>query len=114
MTEPEPLICDTARMVALTARRPETIRHLCRHLRAPDGYDYEQCKLLLDAEPLEVIAVTAAEAEQWLGITADRVYQWVHRGQIKAFDREGRAARFRVDEMERLRNREARKAQLDL
>lgn len=109
-------ICDTARMVALTARRPETIRHVCRDLRGPDGYDYNQCLPILAAHPDEVVvvALTAVEAERYLGIRAGTVAQWAFRKRLTEYDRVGSSPRYRVEDLERLRNRDARKAQLDL
>lgn len=106
------VLSSTAEMVALTGRRADTIRHVCP--RQPGGYDYDQCAPLLDEHPEEIIAVTAAEAEQWMGISANRIYQWVFRKQIAPFDKVGRSPRYRVEELQRLRSREARKAQLDL
>jgi excisionase family DNA binding protein len=112
---PESLICDTARMAALTARRPATIRHLCRDLRGPAGYDYNQCLPILDAHPEEVVVLTAAEAEQYLGVKAGTVRQWVHRGLMKAVDRNGDGhPRYNSSDLQRLRARMERRAQLDL
>jgi hypothetical protein len=110
------LVCDTARMVALTARRPETIRHVCRDLKGPGGYDYETCKERLDEHPDEVVvvALTPLEAERYLGIRANTVTQWAFRGRLTEYDKVGNRPRYRVEDLQRLRHRDARKAQLDL
>lgn len=117
MTEAAPsLVCDTARMVALTGRQPATVRHICRDVRGPDGYDYHQCQPLLAAHEGEVAAVSASDAERMPGISipANRIYQWVHVGLIEPIDWHGRSPLYAVDELLRLRRKFDRKAELDL
>lgn len=109
-----PDVRDTQQLHAITGRQPATIRTLCRHLRGTDGYAYPDALELLDSSPPDPIVLTPAEAWTYLGIRAERIRQWVHRKRIEPFDREGGVARYRADDLTRLRNREARRAQLDL
>lgn len=109
-------IADTQGMAALTARTPAAIRYICRDLRAPDGYDHDQCEALLDAHPDDPATVAAIDAERLpgIGIPANRIYQWVHIGVLRPVDWHGRSPLYAVDDLLRLRARFDRKAQLDL
>lgn len=110
------LVCDTRQMVAITARSPATIRHVCRSLRGPDGYDYDRCEPVLAAHEGEVAAVSAADAERMPGIAipANRIYQWAYHKLIHPVDWDARSPLYAVDDLLRLRAKFDRKAQLDL
>lgn len=95
-------IADTDGMQMVTRRRPATIRLVCRDIRTEDGYDVDQAAALLAQHQGEVVLVTAAQAEQYLAIPANRIYQWVHRKLLKPTDRLGRSPRYSVADLERL------------
>lgn len=82
----ESTIADTQGMAALTGRRPATIRTVCE--RGPDGYDHDVCEALLDGVRGEVVALTAADAERYLGIPAGTTYSRVHRGHLRPVDQD--------------------------
>lgn len=105
---------DTQQLHAITGRAPATIRLVCRDLRGPTGYAYPDALERLDTNRADPVVLTAAQAEQYLGIPANRVYQWAHVGLIRPVDRDGRSPLYLVDDLIRLRNRLDRRAQLDL
>lgn len=105
---------DTQQLHIITGRPPTAIRLVCRDLRGPDGYAYPDALERLDANRADPVVLTATQAEQYLGIPANRIYQWLHVGLITPIDHDGRSPLYLADDLVQLRNRLDRKAQLDL
>lgn len=98
---------DTQQLHAITGRHRATIRTLCAHLRGPDGYAYPDAVGVLDAQPHgEVVLVTAAQAEQYLGIPASTIRRWWLDGDLHHADLDERGTRrYLPDDLRRLADR---------
>lgn len=103
-------------LAAVTGRSPWVIRSTCA--RGEGGYDFEQAVAALDAAPDEPTLLTASEAERFLRIPANRIYQWAFRGQLRSYDAAGQSPLYDVADLTRLNEaaerRLRRRAQLDL
>ena len=71
-------IADTAALAALTGRSPWAVRTLCE--RGDNGYDVDDCTERLEANPGVGRLLTAAQAQQYLGVPAGTVRYWASRG----------------------------------
>lgn len=81
-------VADTDAMAALTKRPPAAVRILC--LREDQGYDVDTCTLRLEQHPQDPVLLTAAQAQQLLGIPAGTVRQWASNQRIRAHSRNTR------------------------
>lgn len=103
VTEPDGTVRtvgDTGGVHAVTGRPLATIRVVCRELRGPDGYDVELCERAL--RDCEVVVLTASEAQRYLGIPANRIYQWVFRQVLAPVGRDGRRPQYLLSDLQRL------------
>jgi hypothetical protein len=96
-------VADTAAMAALTHRSPWAIRNVCK--RDPEGYDVKKCTAALEDEPHAGMLMSAAQAEKYLKIRANTIYQWVFRGELKPVDRDGRQPLYLAEDLLRLADR---------
>lgn len=91
---------DTGPMAAVVGRSPEAVRAYC--VREDGGYDVDACEKALRKRPGDPVLLTAAEAEQYLGIPANRIYQWVFRRWLRSVGRRGRCLLFAEEHLSRL------------
>lgn len=97
---------DTQQLHAITGRQPATIRSLCRHLRGDGGYAYPDAVEVLDAQPGEVVLLTGADAERYLGIPAATIRRWYLDGDLHLADLDERGARlYHPEDLRRLADR---------
>jgi hypothetical protein len=78
-------VADTDAMAAVTGRTAWAIRAHCT--RQPAGYDVDDCAATLAAIP-DPILLTAAQAQQYLGIPAGTVRSWASRDHLQSHDRD--------------------------
>ena len=93
-------VADTAAMVALTRRTPWAVRTLCE--RDEEGYDIDTCTATLQANPHHGRLMTAADAQKYLGVPANRVYQWAYRSELRAVDTHDGRPVYLVEDLLRL------------
>lgn len=94
-------LADTQTMAALTARPPAAVRRYCT--RELLGYDVTTCTRQLAGTP-DPVTLSARQAQQYLGIPANTVYQWAYRRRLHSCDHDERGRPlYDVDDLMRLK-----------
>lgn len=91
--QPGRTLADREALAALLGRPVRTIRRWCEPVACHVAtrvvlYDAEHAQGALDGAP-DVLAVTAREAEEHLGIRSGTVRQWASRGRVRQVGRRG-------------------------
>lgn len=96
-------LLDRDALAALLGRSVETVtRHATPE---PDGrYDAARAEAELAGAP-DVVALTAADAERYLGIPRGTTWSWASRGQLRAVGHRGTAALYDAADLDGLARR---------